>query len=91
MCLLKTVVTTVKVNDTRVLVNILFDEGAQKSFITQALANQLKSTCYCKEHMCISFFGGETTPKSQVDVICNWISENRPCTHIWPIAFYWPS
>ena len=23
--------------------------------------------------------------------ICDWILENRPCTHIWPIAFYWPS
>ena len=69
MCLLKTAVATVKANDTRALANILFDEGAQKSFITQALVNQLKSTCYCKEHMCISSFGDETTPKSQVDVI----------------------
>ena len=23
--------------------------------------------------------------------ICDWILENRPCTHIWPITFYWPS
>ena len=24
-------------------------------------------------------------------IICDWILENRPCAHIWPIAFYWPS
>ena len=23
--------------------------------------------------------------------ICDWILENRPCMHIWPIAFYWRS
>lgn len=57
------------VNDTRVLLaNILFDKVAQGSSITQALANQLKSTSYRKEHMCISSFGCETTPKSQVDI-----------------------
>ena len=26
-----------------------------------------------------------------ITIICDWILENRPCTHIWPIAFYWPA
>ena len=34
-----------------------------------ALADQLKSTPHHKENMYISSFGGETTPKSQVDII----------------------
>ena len=24
-------------------------------------------------------------------IICDWILENRPQCHTWPIAFYWPS
>ena len=69
MCLLKTAIAIVKVNNNKVLANILFDEGAQRSFVTQALADQLKSTFYCKENLCISSFGGETTSKSQIDIV----------------------
>ena len=47
----------------------MFDEGAQRSFVTQALADQLRSTSYCKENLCISSFGGETTSKSQIDIV----------------------
>ena len=60
---------TVKFKDNRVLANILFDEGAQRSFITQSLADQLKSTSCRTESVCISSFGGESTPKHPVDVI----------------------
>lgn len=69
MCLLKTAVASVRANNNRVLANILFDEGAQRSFVTHALADQLKSTPHHKENLYISSFGGETTPKSQVDII----------------------
>ena len=69
MCLLKTAIAIVKVNNNKVLANILFDEGAQRSFVTQALADQLRSTSYCKENLCISSFGGETTSKSQIDIV----------------------
>ena len=69
MCLLKTAVAIVKVNNNKVIANILFDEGAQRSFITQTLADQLRSTSYGKETLCISSFGGETTSKSQIDIV----------------------
>ena len=38
MCLLKTAVAIVKVNNNKVIANILFDEGAQRSFITQTFS-----------------------------------------------------
>ena len=69
ICLLKTAVATVKFKDNRVLANILFDEGAQRSLLTQSLADQLKSTSCRTESVCISSFGGESTPKHPVDVI----------------------
>ena len=69
VCLLKTAMATVRANNNRVLANILFDEGAQRTFMTRTLADQLKSTPHHKENLYISSFGGETTPKSQVDII----------------------
>ena len=69
MCLLKTAIAMVKINNNKVLANILFDEGAQRSFVMQALADQLRSTSYCKENLCISSFGGGTTSKSQIDIV----------------------
>ena len=69
ICLLKTAVATVKFKDNRVLANILFDEGAQRSLIAQTLADRLKSTSCHTENICISTFGGESTPKHPDDVI----------------------
>ena len=69
ICLLKTAVATVKFKDNRVLANILFDEEAQRSFIAQTLSDQLKSTSCHTENICITSFGGESTPKHPVDVI----------------------
>ena len=37
----------------------------------------------------INFYTRDGWPRQTI--ICDWILENRPCTHIWPIAFYWPS
>lgn len=42
ICLLKTAVATVTAGDRHVRANILFDDGAQRSFVTQKLANSLK-------------------------------------------------
>lgn len=69
LCLLKTAVATVRVGSNRVSANILFDEGAQRSFITQTLADQLKSTPDHTTDLCISSFGGETTSRNQVGII----------------------
>ena len=69
MCLLKTAVAVVRVENKRMLTNILFDEGAQRSFVTQALANQLSATPHRKENLLISSFGGASTPSNQVGSI----------------------
>lgn len=69
LCLLKTAVSVVRVGDNRVSANILFDEGAQRSFVTETLAHQLGATPHHKENLSISSFGGEITPKNQVNSI----------------------
>ena len=68
-CLLKTAIAFVRTNNRRVTANILFDEGAQRSFVTQALADKLDSEPHCRENLSISSFGGDTTSKYQVDTI----------------------
>ena len=52
-CLLKTAIAFVRANDHRVLANILFDEGAQSSFVTQSLANKLDSRSHHRENLSI--------------------------------------
>ena len=59
MCLLKTAVASVRVGHNTVQANILFDEEAQRSFITQSLANQLGSIPHFRENVLISSFGGD--------------------------------
>ena len=66
-CLLKTAIATVRIGCTRAQANIIFDEGAQRSFITQALANQLGSIPHSQENVLVSSFGGDTT-KQQVGI-----------------------
>ena len=57
-CLLKTAIATVRVHNTCVSANILFDEGAQRSFVTEALATQLGADPFRTENLSISSFGG---------------------------------
>ena len=38
-CLLKTAITVVRVGNKRIVANILFDEGAQRLFVTETLAH----------------------------------------------------
>ena len=57
-CLLKTAVAEVRAG----IHNILFDEGAQKSFISQKLADSLKVQSCEQQNICLSSFGGTATP-----------------------------
>ena len=67
--LLKTAVAPVRVHNTCVSANILFDEGAQRSFVTEALAMQLGADPCRAESLSISSFGGSTTVKDTVKLI----------------------
>lgn len=49
--------------------NILFDEGAQRSFVTETLATQLGAIPDSKESSSVSSFGGSTTHKNQIGSI----------------------
>jgi len=69
VCLLKTAVAFVRTDYQRESANILFDEGAQRTFITQALASKLESRPHHRENLAISSFGGDTTSKYQVDTV----------------------
>jgi hypothetical protein len=66
--LLKTAITTISSATTRAEANLLFDEGAQRSFITQSLATKL---CLCpntKETINLSAFGASAGTKRNLDV-----------------------
>jgi len=56
-CLLKTAITLVRVGDTHVSANVLFDEGAQRTFVTETLAAQLGANPHHTESLSISPFG----------------------------------
>ena len=59
--LLKTAVATIQSNsDVSMDANIIFGEGAQRSFITEDLAKQLELKTTESEIISISGFGGET-------------------------------
>ena len=60
-CLLKTAVADVRVGHCCCSANILFDEGAQKSFISQELADQLNIHSRGSVATAISSFGGTST------------------------------
>jgi len=68
MCLLKTAVAQVSVNGIQVEANILFDEGAQRSFMSTQLAKKLMISPQRMEHINISTFGGEPTRTKQLDI-----------------------
>ena len=62
-CLLKTAVAEVRSGSHRCRAQILFDEGAQRSFMTQQLAHDLNIQPYKRQRICVSAFGGEAVPK----------------------------
>jgi len=55
---MKTTVAMVKANHQSIQVNILLDEGAQCSFITQNIADNLQLTPHRRECVAIATFGG---------------------------------
>ena len=56
VCLLKTAIANVSAGETTVEGHILFDEGAQRSFITQELTNQLQLQPTHHENISVSSF-----------------------------------
>jgi len=62
-CLLKTAIAKVHAGSHYCKAQILFDEGARRSFLTQQLAQDLNiRSCQC-QRIVISAFGGEAVPK----------------------------
>ena len=56
-CLLKTAIATVVGTSLQTEANVLFDEGSQRSFLTEKLANDLELTPYRFENISLSSFG----------------------------------
>ena len=68
LALLKTAIATVGHDLTHCEANILFDEGAQRSFITQTLANQLGVRYTEKESIALSAFGAHSSSSRHLPV-----------------------
>ena len=68
VCLLKTAVATITNGEKRTRANLLFDEGSQRSFITQDLANTLALQPCRKEDITISSFGTQCQLNRQMAV-----------------------
>jgi len=66
-CLLKTAVATVTSLQTEAEGNILFDEGSQRSFLTQELADALSLQPHHKEDIHLSSFGSKTPLNKKMD------------------------
>jgi len=68
-CLLKTAIATVVGAGTQVEANILFDEGSQRSFLTEELARELTLTPYRCEHINLLSFGSDKPLYKQMDAV----------------------
>ena len=68
-CLLKTVVAIVTAGDKQARANILFDDGAQRSFVSQKLADLLNVHPPMKENITISSFGANTPLQQSLSVV----------------------
>ena len=67
--LLKTAIATVESQEKAATAHILFDEGAQRSFITEELAKKLNLTADKTETLHLSVFGGDQTTVKKFDVV----------------------
>ena len=68
VCLLKTAVARVVSEAGSNTANILFDEGAQRSFISKRLANNLQLTPNRQESVSLAAFGADTSTPQHLDV-----------------------
>ena len=68
VCLLKTAVATIRNGTYHSKANVLFDEGSQRSFITEDLANTLALQTHHKEEIVISSFGARRELNQEVNV-----------------------
>ena len=76
ICLLKTAVTEVVSDKVRAVANILFDEGAQRSFISQQLANTLNLTPLRQESITLAPFGSDSmTPQDLSVALINIVAK----------------
>ena len=66
--LLKTAIATAESPEKAATAHILFDEGAQRSFITEALAKKLDLTADKTETLHLSVFGGDQSTVKKFDV-----------------------
>ena len=68
VCLLKTAVARVVSETGSNTANILFDEGAQHSFISKRLENNLQLTPSRQESVSLAAFGADTSTPQHLDV-----------------------
>ncbi len=66
--LFKTAVSQVKVGSTSQYANILFDEGAQRSFITKQLASDLGANPIATENISVAAFGAKEHAVRKLDI-----------------------
>ena len=66
--LLKTTVSQFKVDSTSQYVNILFDEGAQRSFITKQLASDIGASPIATENISVAAFGAKKHANRKLDI-----------------------
>ena len=72
VCLLKTEVTQVNGSGLHAEANVLLDKGAQRSFISKRLANELKISSQHTENVNISAFGDKSSSTKQLgDAVVN--------------------
>lgn len=83
-CLLKMAIATVSAENIRTSANILFDEGAQRSFITTQLAAELQIIPTTSEQVALSSFGAKSQSYQKLGVatiqVQTNIGENIPIT-----------
>ena len=77
VCFLKTVVATVRANNHSTQVNILLDEGAQHSFITQSLADRLYLNSQRRECIAIAAFGASEASNQTLPVATIHLETNE--------------
>ena len=67
--LLNTAIATIRSDSTAIETNILFDEGAQRSFMSQSLASKLGLQSSTKETINLATFGAVTPTRRNLDVV----------------------